>query len=173
MFAKRPASNGNKGFSLLESIVSIALLALTLSGILSLSSIGIRSAARISNQITAFFLASEAVEYIRNVRDSNVLAGNSWLTGLADCQAVNGCYIDAPNATISACAGACPEIKFNSSNNLFNYSSGNETIFSRQVLITEVEPSREVKLDVNISWLQGSVPQSFILEEHLFNLSFE
>ncbi len=146
---------------------------MALSGILSLSSMGVRSAVRISNQVTAFFLASEAVEYIRNVRDSNVLAGNSWLDGLADCQAVNGCYVDAVNAAITPCAAACPEIKFDSSNNLFNYSSGNETIFSRQVLITEVEPSREIKLDVNISWPQGNGTQSFTLEEHLLNLSFE
>ena len=160
----------SKGFTLLETMVAISILALALAGVLSLASLGVRSSSGAANQIRAFFLASEAVEYVRNKRDSNVMTGADWLAGLGGCE--SGCYIDAYNDTITTCVGgSCPKIKFDPETNIFGYLSGSETVFTREVAITQVV-SYETKLTSKISWMQGGISREFVLEERLFNLSF-
>lgn len=160
-----------KGFSLLETIVAISILALALSGILSLSSMGIRSSRQAVNQTAAFFLASEAIEYVRNVRDGNVLAGRSWSSGLS-CSEPNGCYVDVPNQALNACAGPCPKIRFDGATNLYNHLSGEDTIFTRQILISVIDPEKEAKLTVNIFWPFGGITRNFTLETYIYNVSF-
>ncbi|MEK7566807.1 MAG: prepilin-type N-terminal cleavage/methylation domain-containing protein [Patescibacteria group bacterium] len=158
-----------RGFTLLETLVAVSILSLALAGILSLSAIGIHSSSNSANQIKAFFLASEAVEYVRNKRDNNILAGSGWLSGLSGCEA--GCSIDAFNDTISVCAGVCPKIKFNSATNLYGYTSGTDSIFTRKLTITQ-SVAYEIKLSSEISWQQGGISRNFVLEERLFDLSF-
>lgn len=161
----------NKGFTLLETLVAVAVLSLALSGVLTLASMGIRSASSASKQITAFFLANESIEYVRNKRDSNLLAGSDWLNGLSACQSAEGCYADVLNNVMTQCGPTCPKIKFDSSQNLYNYSVGEESIFTRQILIAPVS-SYEIKLTAIMSWPQGELSRSFTLEERLFNLAF-
>ena len=161
---------GRQGFTLLETLVAISVLALALAGILSLASIGIHSSVNSANQMKAFFLASEAVEFIRNKRDSNILSGSGWLSGLGGCE--GGCYLDAPNGVISACAGGvCPKLKFNPATNLYGHGLGADSIFTRKLTITQ-SASYEVKLSSEISWPQGGISRNFVLEERLFDLSF-
>ena len=158
------------GFTLLETLVAVSILALALAGILSLSSIGIHSSSNAANQIKAFFLASEAVEYVRNKRDNNILAGSGWLSGLAGCE--SGCYIDAPNDVIAACAGGvCPKLKFNPATNLYNHNSGNDSAFTRKLTIAQ-SAAYEIKLSAEVSWPQGGITRTFTIEERLFDLSF-
>lgn len=167
-----------KGFTLLETIVAIGILSLAMTGVFSLASLAIRSASVSSNQTIAFFLASEAVEYIRNIRDSNVFAGSDWLTGLGMCRVginANGCFIDVtvvPPNDINDCGAVCPKIEFNRVSNLYNYASdpnNEETIFVRQILISDVAPGVEVKVTVVMSWQQRTLTRTFTLEEYLFN----
>ena len=151
-------------------MVAISILALALAGVLSLASLGVHSSSGSFNQIKAFFLASESVEYVRNKRDSNIMAGSGWLGGLGGCE--SGCYVDAYNDAVTACAGGvCPKIKFDPATNIFGHISGSETIFARKITIAQVA-AYEIKLTAEILWQQGGLPRSFVLEERLFDLSF-
>ena len=158
-----------KGFTLLETIVAIGILSLAMTGVFSLASLSIRSASVSSNQTIAFFLASEAIEYIRNIRDSNILAGSGWLTGLVTCQSANGCYVDVINDMIMGCGAECPKIKFDPMEKFYNHSIGGDTLFTRQILISNVAPDIEVKVIVVMSWQQRTLTRTFTLENHLFN----
>ncbi len=160
----------NRGFSLLESLVAIFVLTLASLGPLTLASYAIRTASLSQNRITAFYLAQEAMEYIRNRRDNNAIAGaGNWLNGLNSCASTNGCSVDIPNDLVSACSGDCPKIKYNSSTGLYNQTSGADTLFTRQVQLTQVANNVEEKVAVTISWRERFSNQSFTLEENIFN----
>ncbi|MBI5787121.1 MAG: prepilin-type N-terminal cleavage/methylation domain-containing protein [Candidatus Niyogibacteria bacterium] len=164
------------GFTLLETLVALAVLSLALAGALTLASMGVRSASSSFNQSSAFFLASEAVEYVRNIRDSNILTGEDWLLNLRSCLGAD-CVVDATKSdhasALSVCAGACPVLRVNSSSGLYSQNSADSAaIFTRVIRIEEVVVGREAKITSTVSWQQGSVPRSFVIEERLFNLAF-
>ncbi len=78
------------GFTLVEVMVAISILATSLVAAMFLVQQGLRSTFSARNQITAFYLAQDAIEQIKSVRDSNKLEdltsnlpGSSfWLSGL-------------------------------------------------------------------------------------------
>lgn len=93
----------NTGFSLLETVVAISILMITIVGPLSLASKGIVFADYVQNEITGFYLAQEAMEAIRNIRDSNIKNDGDWLHNIQDeCLSADGsssvpCRIDIWN----------------------------------------------------------------------------
>ena len=73
-----------KGFTLLETIVALAILSAAIVGPMSLVSRGI-SGARISkNRIIASYLAQEGMEIVRGIKEQNAIAGNTDYTGGCD-----------------------------------------------------------------------------------------
>jgi prepilin-type N-terminal cleavage/methylation domain-containing protein len=59
-----------RGFTLIETVVAILILSLTVGALLTLTANGIFSVRYARNQIVANNLAQEALEYIRNTRDT-------------------------------------------------------------------------------------------------------
>ncbi|OGI85635.1 hypothetical protein A3A01_01305 [Candidatus Nomurabacteria bacterium RIFCSPLOWO2_01_FULL_39_17] len=97
----------------------------------------------------------------------------------------NGCYfnVDAifsfPANTpmpitqmlLSACYyPTCSEVPllFNSSTGAYNYSSGADSGFSRQIKINQIN-SAEIEVFSTVYWNQGSGPHSISFKENLFN----
>ena len=60
-----------RGFSLIETLIAVTILMIAITGPLALVQAGLFSSNHERNQITATYLAQEALEYIRSVRDSN------------------------------------------------------------------------------------------------------
>jgi len=74
----RSASGGKKcGFTLLETLAAVSVLTFAIVGPLTLAYYSIRSSSVSQNQLTAFYLAQEAIEYIKNLRDNNALTGKA------------------------------------------------------------------------------------------------
>lgn len=65
-----------QGFTLLETLVAVTILIIGVLGPLSLASRGIADGLFAQNQLTASFLAEEALETLKSRRDGNVLSGN-------------------------------------------------------------------------------------------------
>ena len=168
------ASGGQNsaGFTLIETLVSIFVLTLAFTGPLSLASYTIRSSSVSQNQFSAFFLAQEAIEYIKNRRDNNTLVGAAdWLEGLGPCRGVNGCVVDITNNNITNCPGpGCPKLKYDSANGLYNQTTGTDTVFTREVKISDIE-TYEAKITATVSWQERSYSKSFVFEEHIFAVS--
>lgn len=59
-----------KGFTILETLVAITILVVSLTAPLTIVSQALRSSYYARDQVTAYFLAQEAVEFLRNKRDS-------------------------------------------------------------------------------------------------------
>lgn len=99
--SKRYTLNPSSGFSLLETLVAISILMMTIVGPLSLASKGIVFADYVKDEIAGFYLAQEAIEAIRNIRDSNIKNNSSWLASIKEkCMSDTGsipCRIDLWN----------------------------------------------------------------------------
>ncbi len=169
------------GFTLLETIIAIAILSMAILGPLELASRTIGSAVVSQNQITAFYLAQEGIEYVRNVRDNNFLDPSNppWLDGLNNCFGADGCVVDVPNYdqnnpsdSSAACVGECPNLKYDGDTGYFyNHAYGDDTIFRRTVKITENigENPNEANVESVVYWKGKFKGKSVVLQENIFN----
>lgn len=179
-------TSNNRGFTLIEMLVAVLLLTLALGGPLTISSKGLIVALVAKDQTTAFYLAQDAVEFVRYVRDTNTLGGGDWLTGsgasaginLSNCVSATGatkCQFDSLTATApSTCvSGVCSRMLYDATTSFsYNYTTGTPTIFTRTVSITNPNngAAYEAVLMVTVSWstLAGTT-RSITVTEDLFN----
>lgn len=176
------------GFTLVEALVAISILLISIVGPLSIVAESIKTANLGKDQITAFYLAQEAVEYIRNIRDTNVLEGKNWLsTDIVNCYGNATCRVDAVNNNTVSCAndspaGVCKKLnKFKDiSSKLTTYrydqpSGYVETTFTRSVNVTDiingVKSDHEAIITVTMNWTSNLIPRSFTIVERIFNWS--
>ena len=167
------------GFTFLETIVAVGILTIALASPLMLASSSIRAAGAAKDKFIASFLASEAIEYIKNVRDNNALEGKSgdeWLDpllshGQNSClPAEGGCVVDVTKtgvgAAVASCGSSCPPIKYDTADGLYQYQSGVDTKFTRIAEIEELTPNQEAKIIVTVSWDGGN---SLVIQDNIFN----
>ncbi|MDP4020743.1 MAG: type II secretion system protein [Candidatus Adlerbacteria bacterium] len=178
----------NRGFTLIETMVAVLILATAIAGPLTIASKSLVAATVAKDQITAFFLAQDAVEFIRFARDTNKLQGGDWITGvgaasginLSNCRSTNGCYFDSAlqnPTTISACSASdCkPPLSGDQylfeSNGRYSYNSGGtKTIFVREVIITDTVAGEEISVVVRVHWSDtGGTDRKVEVQENLFN----
>lgn len=162
----------NKGFTLLETLVAVAILMVAIVGALSLVSRGLSAAFVAKDQITAFYLTVEAVEYIKNLRDSNILDNEDWLDeDIEECMEASGCTIDMSRVPpkVKECNGTCAPLKYDPIDNFYNYKNGNDTTFVRTVKVTETVADVEAVIDVVVTWKTGGLDRSFSIRENMFN----
>jgi len=184
---KKNYSSQRAGFTLVEAMVAISILSLSITGPLVIAQKGIASSVYSRDQITASYLAQEAVEYIRNGRDTNVIAGDDWLSGFETCMSTTnpaGCridarYLDFKDATglaVTSCLSTCPRMYRNTPSGLYGYLTSSgwvQTPFTRTVLITPVgSDDREAIVSVKVSWSTTlfSPVKEFSVRSSLFKL---
>lgn len=174
----------NRGFTLIETLLAVLILTVAIVGPMAIAAKGLQLSLISKDQVTAAFLAQDAMEYIRFKRDTNKLQGGSdWLAGLNGangCVSSDGsaqCYLDSTNQqppVPTTCGGTCPLLNFNSATHLYNYSSsGSPTIFRRVVSITTPAPggnSNEAVVQVDVRWFDvGGVERSVVLRDNLLD----
>ena len=71
-----------KGFSLMEIIISIAIITIGLVAIISLFTSNIKSEIRSRDKLIAVYLANESIEIVRQQRDNNWFKGINWMSGI-------------------------------------------------------------------------------------------
>ena len=172
--------NTERGFTLIETFVAISILMLALVGPLSLAQQSLSSATSSADQITAFFLAQDAFEYIRNVRDSNLKNGDDWLTGFTTGNCLDRtCRIDTSDdavmsSAVQACSGSTCLLLYNQSLNAYSHKTSAgwvDSRFSREIFIDVIDSSREVIVTVTVSWSEGGESDEFTASQSFFNLT--
>ncbi len=81
-----------KGFTLIETLVAIFILALTIGALLTLTAGGFFSIRYAKNDIVAANLLQESLEYIRNDRDTAYQDGTITWSQWRDVYRAQGCY---------------------------------------------------------------------------------
>ncbi len=160
-----------KGFTLLETLVAVAVLLMALMGPFSIAQQSLRSAYYARDQVTAFYLAQEGVEFVRAIRDQNYLSGSDWLEGIGPTCTNTPCTIDFPNFTYATCPqGVCAALRLSTIGGLYNQADGPPTPFTRQILLTPSPTNADqIIVSVTITWRSAGVARTFTIEERLNN----
>jgi Tfp pilus assembly protein PilV len=161
-----------KGFTLVETLVAIAVLMIAVVGPYYIVQQSIDAAFASRDQLIAASLAQDGVEYIYYVRNANYFAGRSWLNGLDGCRTDMGstaCTLDTFQGQISRCDSSCSPLKLNS-NNIYQYRSGSTTKFTRTASIT-YDPAypNQAKVSVVVRWTSINNNYVITVNETLYN----
>lgn len=163
-------SREKRGFTILETIVAIFIIALATTGPLFISTRNIQISFLSKDQVVAAYLAQDALEYIKNLRDRNRpredrsgLSHNEWLKGVnPDCFKDSGCRVNTlisnPDEAFSSCAGEgndfskCNALRYNNMRYTYDGSVEQESKFYREIYLTEEIPSEEIVAKVVVTW---------------------
>lgn len=172
-----------KGFTLVETLIAISILLVGVSAAFSAAQSGLSSTIAVKDRVAAIFLAQEAMEAVRNLKDSNLLAENNatppsnnnphWLNGLANsgdpCAGGASCDYDFnPNHTLPAfiaCNTSC-FLRINSAGE-YVHSSGTQSKFRRFITVEEISSGapKEARVTVTVNW----AGQTVTVRDSLFN----
>jgi hypothetical protein len=159
-----------KGFSLVETLVAVTLLLTAIAGVMNMAQGGLQSALEARHQLVALYLAQEASEYMRNVRDTNLMGEYEWDRYFYKCRpsyAPYGCYIDAmypPGPPLywgmrnCSSATVCRVMNFDSQSGKYSYdNSWPVSQYDRRVFLTPVRTdasgvTEEYLVEVTVSW---------------------
>jgi type II secretory pathway pseudopilin PulG len=152
------------GFTLLEALVAVSILMVAVVAPITIAQKGLSSAVYTKNQMIASYLAQDAIEYIKNIRDENVLLNKTittnWLENLRSCVVgdlsddTEGCQIDTIEDSILSYSDDRPLLK-DINNNFYGYKDGGApTNFIRQIRIVNPIGSNvdEALINVLVRW---------------------
>ena len=189
LFSNKKTHKFSSGFTLIETMVSIFILTIALSAFMSVVASSLFTARYANNEITANYLLQEAVDGIRNERDTafqrQVLGlGSGWFlfreiyggNNSSKCFTTNGCDFEVKNIsrTIAACGSTCRTLIFdtNATNGSFyNYGSiGTNSVFKRKIVMSvNANNYDQIDITVTVNWSNGNKPRSRILKASLTN----
>lgn len=167
-------TKNSAGFTLIETFVAITILLIAIVGPFTLVMKGLAVSKSTKGQIIAMYLAQDGMEYVRNIRDENILTGDDWLDDLGECVGAGvNCLVDTSYyRRVIGCDGECAVLKLNSSSKIYGYDTvvgWADSIFTREINIDEITPNVEVIVTVKMSWPEGPNLRDFTITEHLLN----
>ncbi len=166
-----------RGFTLVETLVAISILLLVIIGPMTIAAKGMQMGFYANEQMTAVYLAQEAIESIQNLRDDNALRVVNQKPADADydpnrktwdwyedinpaCKIQsgdNGCdYNIADTADYITCPQppGCLLKKSNSSHRAYDHS-GSDSLYTRKIILEPVMDGIDViavNVTVEVSW---------------------
>ncbi len=180
---KNKINSDQKGFTLIETLVAIFILLISTTGPLTFTQSGLRSSFLARDQVTAFYLAQDAIEIIKNLRDNEGLNPTTgWLDRLDDCKPVGAigtkisCNLDINTTngsvrTTSCAGGACSPLRYDSSTRQFLLAAGDSVSkYTRTIYLTELVLDRELEIVVEVSWESNFFGEKRIVaHENIYN----
>jgi type II secretory pathway pseudopilin PulG len=163
--------NLKKGFTLLEALVAVSILMVAVVAPMTIAQKGLSSANYSKSQMIASYLAQDAIEYIKNVRDQIAIRNNfdwaklwdvSETLNLSTCLGGGGCEIDTNSG------GGVGLVRNYTDGALYKDADGfyglnsvgpDKTIFTRKIQITKPGPSgnnNEALVTVTVGWTGGN-----------------
>ena len=182
----RRSTNG--GFTLVETLVAISIFTMSVLTLIVILSQGITNINYAKQKVVAEYLAQEGIEYVKNIRDTNVISATTTSVGwtafktqIANCFSVYGCYVDdmnlfnggssmtVKNVTVSPCASDGCLVLHYSSSGIYNYDVGGKNSGFTRTIKTTANGNDEIEITSTVSWNQGSGLHSITFSNSLFN----
>ncbi|MFH1201091.1 MAG: prepilin-type N-terminal cleavage/methylation domain-containing protein [bacterium] len=137
------------GFTLVETLVAVSIFSMSILGLMSILASGISDTNYVKQKIAASYLAQEGIEYVRNIRDTNVISAVDGQTGWNTFK---------------------PVLPTSPSNTFFPINNSDFSGFTRTISADTTNfGNDEVKITSDVSWTQGSGTYHITFSENLFN----
>lgn len=140
-------TNKQKGFTLIEVLISIFVITIGIVAALNLLSSVIGDVAVNKSQVIATNLCQEGLEIVRNIRDTNWQEDESWNNGLSA-----GEYRAEYNSDSLLSLSDNPPLQ-SSDDYLYQYGLGENTIFHRKIIIENL--TNGIEITSKVTWDQG------------------
>lgn len=157
----------NNGFTIVETLVAIAILMIAIAGPLTIAQKGLMASIYARDQSVATFLAQDAMEFIKNYRDNNIRGGLDWLEGIDDCLTLNYCTVDTTDGTVNP---APPILSLYRTSNGFRTTGDARSQFSRKFSVEQLQDGVEARVTVIVSWTTGTIQNVVTVEDYIFNV---
>lgn len=185
------------GFTLVETLVAIAVLMLAIIGPMTIAARGLQSAFFAKEQLTATYLAQEAVEAMRMYRDQYTMVhlgtgSDDWYGGIpASCKSSSGCDITVSSLSTGGIISCDPvancQLRYRSTaidpgstsaswRGMFMHGGTYElSPYTRVIRLssdTGANGLNEITVDVEVTWqstLWGGGTRAVHLQSTLFN----
>ncbi|MDP3962577.1 MAG: prepilin-type N-terminal cleavage/methylation domain-containing protein [bacterium] len=164
-----PTQKRNKGFTIIETLVAVAILMISIAGPLTIAHKGLLAAINARDQVTASYLAQDAMEYVKNMRDNNKLENHSWLAGFDGCNSVNACGVNTLNEANDAIVSDCGTCVLKKDNTGYNHSTGNNSQFSRIFYLDNINIGQATMV-VEVKWNSGTIGNVVTYESEIFDV---
>lgn len=166
--------NRSGGFTIVETLVAIAVLMIAIAGPLVVATKSLTAALYAKDYAIASFLAQEGMELIRNFKDNELNGFTLQNLRNAPCPTFPlsslACGIDIRTTSI----GQCPSnncslyINNNAPNHGYVYGGGSPTIFSRGFFVQKtVGTDYEVKVIVKVQWKEGKIDNEVVISNQM------
>jgi hypothetical protein len=187
----KDGKNKASGLTMVETLVAISILTIAVIGPLGIIAQALHTSYYTRDQMTAYYLAQEAIEYIRNLRDEQsikitkeYLDGvtlSPWLGGPTFLFNNTGVTIpnNAPPSTYSLIRTnkvynfVTPVEYLKISDGIYGETTGadaKDSIFKREIYFKKAELiDQGFVMVVNVYWKSGSSNSKFTLEEYFTN----
>lgn len=173
---KKDNTKPRKGFTLIETLVAIAILLIAVVGPMSVIGGSLSQTSTIRDQSIAINLAQEGVEVVRQKRDSNMInawggGGATWSDGIiAGYNTVNS----VSGGILFSCSGTCTinqQLVYQDAAGWYSQGSGGiPTKFNRVVRISDIS-SMEKGILSEVTWSIGGTLKSVKVEESIFGIN--
>lgn len=152
--------NSKRGFTIIEMLVAVFIFTVAISALTLMAGRGIKSARDSQQRITAEFLAIEAMEVVRNIRDSALISAG--VTAADNVLSSSGC-LNTPGGGNDSCsfeysASGVPSLQQCSNCRIYLGSTGytynttsTQTPFVRRIYLYRLSQS-EIRVRVVVQW---------------------
>lgn len=148
------------GFTLVELLVSMALITTVFTSVLALVNYGIYAVTYIQDNLIASFLAQEGIELVLQKRNQNWLDGADFKAGLLD----GGYRIDYRGLFDTDFS---EQLLFDETNG-FQYTFGSPSVFQRQIQITEISEDH-YRVSSRVDWRSRGNNFNVVIEDHFYD----
>ena len=194
---RRNKLSGFLGFTLIESLIAVSMVLVVITAVTTVAQSSIAISSDMKINMEAQFLAKEGIEYVRNIRDSQILeykelldtdptqaAALEWLGPLtSDCSDVAPCYVDLSDpglfsSDIDSCpASGCPKLRYDTQTNRYGYGATSDwetTPYVREITRIMFTPgggpsATEAIVTSRVWWEGRRGYQEVVYQQSLFN----
>jgi prepilin-type N-terminal cleavage/methylation domain-containing protein len=153
--------NKNQGFTIIETLVAVAILMISIAGPLTIAQKALSASLYAKDQVIASYLAQQEMEYIKNLKDNYI----TYRPGMT--------FANFKNYKI------CPmEMKVLNiqTNGTYGIDSGTPSRFKIGSCISALPADNpnidnEATAKVKVTWSNGTIENEVVLENQLFNIS--